>query len=139
MVIFSPVTLECIQDIVQIGNKPWHNLKCKSLSFRVSRFLLLYCSDYINRFLKSHGWDVASDQPDSAPTTVTNSRTWDNWMESTRLEDLGQDSTNNENIDVTHAAAASVTTTSLSSVNTSNSAPGSFHDELVAFKLKEKN
>ena len=38
-------------------------------------------SNYITRFLKFHGWDIAFDQPDTAPTTVTNSRTWDNWME----------------------------------------------------------
>ena len=60
-------------------------------------------------------------------------------MEAKRLADLGKDSTDNKDTDVTYTAAASITTTGLSSVNTSNSAPGSFHDELVAFKLKEKN
>ena len=60
---------------------------------QTKKYIEMNCSNYINRFLKSHGWDVASDQPDSAPTTVTNSRTWDNWMEAKRLADLGQDST----------------------------------------------
>ena len=60
-------------------------------------------------------------------------------MEAKWLADLGQDSTYNENTDVTHTAAASVTTTGLSSVNTFNSAPDLSNDELVALKLKDKN
>ena len=43
------------------------------------------CSNYIARFLKSHGWDGASSQLDTAPTTVMNSRTWDSSMEQNRL------------------------------------------------------
>ena len=96
-------------------------------------------SNYIARFLKSHGWDVTSDQPDTAPTTVTDSRTWDNWMEAKRLADLGQGSTDNEDTDVIHAAAASITTAGLSSVNTSNFAPDLSNNELVTLKLKDKN
>ena len=33
------------------------------------------CSNYIAWFLTSNGWDVTSDQPGTAPTTITNSRT----------------------------------------------------------------
>ena len=44
---------------------------------QTKKYIEVNCSNYIARFLKSHGWDVASDQPDTAPTTVTNSRTWD--------------------------------------------------------------
>ena len=92
------------------------------------------------RFLKSHGWDVASDQPDTAPTTVINSRTWDNWMEAQQLADLENGSTDQNNSDIKHAPAASVTTTTgLSSINTSSAAPNLSDDELVALKLKDKN
>ena len=97
------------------------------------------CFSYIARFLKSHGWYVVSDQFDIAPTTVTNSRTWDNWMEAKWLADLGKDPTDTKNTDVIHDAAASVSTTGLSSVNTSNSAPDLSNDELVALQLKDKN
>ena len=97
------------------------------------------CFNYIARFLKSHGWDVASNQPNTALTTLTNSRTWNNWMEAKQLADFGKDFTDNKDTDVTHAAAASITTTGLSSVNTSSSAPDLFDDELVALKLKDKN
>ena len=103
------------------------------------KYIAMNCSNYIARFLKSHGWDVASDQLDTAPTTVTNSRTWDNWIEAKRLADLGKDSTDNKNTDVTHTTAASITTTGLLSVNTTNSAPDLSYDELVALKLKNKN
>ena len=48
---------------------------------QTKNYIDMNCSNYIVRFLKSHGWDVASDQPDTAPITVTNSRTWDKWME----------------------------------------------------------
>ena len=65
------------------------------------------CSNYIDRFLKLHGWGVASDQPDTAPTTVTNPRTWDNWMEAQRLAGLENGPTDRNNLDVKHAAAAS--------------------------------
>ena len=61
-------------------------------------------------------------------------------MEAKQLADLGQDSTdNNENTDVSHAAAASVTSTGLSSVNTFNSTLDLSNDELLALKLKNKN
>ena len=82
---------------------------------------------------------MASNKPDTASTTVTNSRTWDNWMEAKRLADLGQGSADNKDTDVTHAAAASITTIGLSSVNTSSSTPDLSNDELVALKLKDKN
>ena len=55
---------------------------------QTKNYIEMNCSNYITRSLKSQGWDVASDQPDTAPTTVTNSRTWDNWMEAQRLADL---------------------------------------------------
>ena len=98
------------------------------------------CSNYIARFLKSHSWDVASNQLDTAPTTVTNSRTWDNWMETQRLADLENGSIEKNNSDVEHAAAAAITTTTgLSSVNTSNAALDLTDDEWVALKLKDKN
>ena len=45
---------------------------------QTKKYIEMNCSNYINRFLKSYGWKVASGQPASAPTTVTNSRTWDN-------------------------------------------------------------
>ena len=97
------------------------------------------CSNYIARFLKSHGRDVASDQSNIDPTTITNSRTWDNWMESKQLGDLGKGSTDNKDTNVIHAVAASITTTSLSSVNISSSASDLSDDESVTLKLKDKN
>ena len=48
---------------------------------QTKKYIEMNCSNYINRFLKSHGWNIASNQPDSAPTAVTNSKTWDNWIE----------------------------------------------------------
>ena len=61
-------------------------------------------------------------------------------MEAQQLADLENGSTDHNNTDVEHAAAASIiTTTGLSSVNTSSSAPDLSDDELVALKLKEKN
>ena len=99
---------------------------------QTKKYIEMNCSNYIARFLKSHCWDVASDQPDTAPTTVTNSRTWDNWMEAQWLADLEQGSTDQDNTDIEHAAAASITTTGLSSINTSSSAPDLSDDEFVA-------
>ena len=46
---------------------------------QTKKYIEMNCSNYIARFLKSHSWDVASDQPDSAPTTVTNSRRIASW------------------------------------------------------------
>ena len=84
--------------------------------------------------------DVASDQPDTAPTTVTNSRTWDNWIEAQRLTDIEIGSTDQNNPDVEHAAAAFITTTTdLSSVNISNTAPHLSDDESAALQLKDKD
>ena len=61
-------------------------------------------------------------------------------MEAQQLADLENGSTDHNNTDVEHAAAASIiTTTGLSSVNTSSSAPDLSDDELVALKLKDKN
>ena len=96
-------------------------------------------SNYIARFLKSHGWDVISDQPNTALTAVTNSRTWDNWIEAKWLANIGQGSIDNGDTDVTHAVAASITNTGLSSVNTFSSALYLSNDELVTLKLKDKN
>ena len=48
---------------------------------QTKKYIEMNCSNYIARFLNAHGWDVASNQPNTAPTTVTNSRTWDNWIE----------------------------------------------------------
>ena len=42
---------------------------------QTKKYIEINCSNYIARFLKSHGWDIESDQPNTAPTTVTNSRT----------------------------------------------------------------
>ena len=89
---------------------------------QTKKYIEMNCSNYIARFLKSHGWDVASDQLNTAPTTVTNFRTWDNWMESKRLADLGKGFTDNKDTDVTHAPAASITTTGLSSIHINSSA-----------------
>ena len=98
------------------------------------------CSNYIARFLKSHRWDVASDQPDTTSTTVTNARTWDNWMETQRLADLENGLTDENNSNFEQAAAVSITTiTGLTSINTSSAALDSTGDELVALKLKNKN
>ena len=106
---------------------------------QTKKYIEMNCSRHIAIFLKSYGCDVAFDQPNMSPTTITNSRTWDNWMEAKRLADLGQGSTDKKDNDVTHATAASITTTGLSSVNTSRSAPDFSNDELVALKLKNKN
>ena len=98
------------------------------------------CSNYINRFLKSHGWDVASDQPDSSPTTVTNSRTWDAWEEAGKAAKAKRELQNDDD-NVTHAAAASIsaTSTGLASIDTSTAAPDLTDDELVTLQLKDKN
>ena len=104
---------------------------------QTKNYIEMNCSNCINQFLESHGWDAASDQPDLAPTTITNSRTWDNWMEAAQRIDRGDNTT--KEADVTHAAAATVTTSGLSSINTSNSAPDLSDDELVALQLKDKN
>ena len=55
--------------------------------------------------------------------------------------DRGDNTSNNttKEADVTHTAAATVTTSGLSSVNTSDSAPEISDDELVALQLKYKN
>ena len=113
---------------------------------QTKNYIEMNWSSYIPRFLKSprflklHGWDVESDQANTTPTTVTNSRTWDNWMEAQQLADLENGSTDQNNPDVEHAAAASITTTTeLSSVNTSNTAPDLSNDELVTLQLKDKN
>ena len=61
-------------------------------------------------------------------------------MEAQQLADIENGSTDQNNPDVEHAAAASITTTTdLSSVNTSNTAPDLSDDELVALQLKDKN
>ena len=86
------------------------------------------CSNYINRFLKSRGWDVASDKPDAAPTTVTNSREWDKWMKAHK------ESSNTE-----HAPTASITTTGLSYVYVNSPTPDLSDDKLVTLQLKNKN
>ena len=52
-------------------------------------------------------------------------------MEAENRIDRGDNTTKNGNIDVTHAAAASVTTWVLSSVDTSNSTLDLSDDELV--------
>ena len=53
-------------------------------------------------------------------------------MEAQRQADLGLGSADHNNTDVEHAATASITTTGLSSVNTSSSAPDLSDDEFVA-------
>ena len=68
----------------------------------------------------------------NAACTITNSRTWDNWMEVENRIDRGDDTTGNRYINVTHAATTSVTTSRLSSVDTSNSAPDLSDDKLLA-------
>ena len=73
---------------------------------QTKKYIEMNCSNYVNRVLKSHGWDVASDQPDAVPTTVTNSREWD---QGTKAHEEGS------NIEL--APAASLTTTGLSSVH----------------------
>ena len=60
-------------------------------------------------------------------------------MEEKWLADLGQGFTYNEETDVNHAAAASITTTGILSVNTSSFALDLTNDELVVLKLKDKN
>ena len=106
---------------------------------QTKKYIEMNCSNYIVRFLKSHGWDVASNQPDTAPTTVTNSRTWDNWMEAQQLTNLEKNLIDHNNTDVEYAAAASITTTTaLLSVNISSAAPDLSDNELVALKLKIK-
>ena len=96
-------------------------------------------SNYINQLLKSHGWDVTSDQLDSAPTTITNSWTWDQWMEAENKIDHDDDTTENGDIDDTHASTNSVTTSVLSSVDTFTSVPEFSNGELVALQLKDRN
>ena len=61
-------------------------------------------------------------------------------MKAEQRIDCGNDTTKNGNTDVAHAATAtSVTTTGLSSVNTSNSSPNLPGDELVALWLKDRS
>ena len=97
------------------------------------RFIGMNCSNYINCSLKSYGQDVTSDELDSTSTTVTNSRTWDLWMDNIGC---GNDNTddgnaNDGNTNVTNVPTASVTTFRLYSVNTSTSSPDLSYDELV--------
>ena len=107
---------------------------------QMKNYIEINCSNCIARFLKSHGWDVTSDQPNTAPTTVMIIRTWDNWMKAQRLADIENGSIDQHNPDVEHAAAASITTTTnLSSVNTSNATPDLSDGELVPLHLKDKN
>ena len=40
---------------------------------QIKNYIEMKYSNYINRFLKSHGGDAVSDNPDSASTTVNNS------------------------------------------------------------------
>ena len=77
---------------------------------QTKKYIEMNCSNYINRFLKSHGWDVASDQPDSSPTT-------------------------NENADAT----SSIASTGLSSIDISTASSNLSDDELVALQLKDTN
>ena len=58
------------------------------------------CLNYINCSLKSHGRDVALDKPDSVPTTVTNSKTWDQWMDTANNIDRDNYHANDDNADV---------------------------------------
>ena len=63
-------------------------------------------------------------------------------MEAAQRIDRGNNTSNNTNkeADVAHTAAAvTVTTSGLSSINTSNSAPYLSDDELVSLQLKGKN
>lgn len=78
--------------------------------------------------MKSRGWNVASDQPDAVPTTVTDSREWDQWMKA-----------HEEGSNIEHTLATSITTTSLSSIHVNSPAPDLSDDELVTLKLKDKN
>ena len=103
------------------------------------KYIEMNCSNYINRFLESHGWDVASDQSDPAPTTRTNLRTLDLWMDAVNNINRGNDNNDNANKNVTHAAVASVTTSGLSSVNKFTSAPDLSDDEFVVLQLRGKN
>ena len=105
---------------------------------QTKKYIEMNCSNYVNRFLKSHDWDVASDQPDAAPTTVINSRCWDDWMEAKRLVDLEEGFTSNNVADVKHAPAASIITTGLSSVHVNSPAPDLSDNELVTLQLKDK-
>ena len=60
-------------------------------------------------------------------------------MEAKRLADLGQESIDNEDTNVAHVLAASITTTNLFPLQVNSSAPDLSDDELVTLKLKEKN
>ena len=95
------------------------------------------CSNYINRFLRSHGWDVASDQPDTDPNPVQHDD-WDLWEEAGRQCRL-ENARNNNNDDITHAPAASVTTTVQPPGNLFEPAPDLSDDELVNLQLKDNN
>ena len=88
--------------------------------------------------MKSHGWDVASDKPDAAPTTVTSSQEWDRWMKA-HEECKSQNDYKELNQNVEHAPAASITTTSVSSVQVPDPTPDLSDDELVTLQLKEQN
>ena len=96
------------------------------------------CSNYISQFFKSHGWDVASDKPDTAPTTVTSSREWDKWMKA-HEESKSQNDYYGKCGNVEHAPAASITTTSISLVQVNDPAPDLSENELVTLQLKEQN
>ena len=97
---------------------------------QTKKYVEMNCSDYINRFLKSHGWDVASDKPNAAPTTVTNSQEWDSWIKT-------HEECKSNNVE--HAPAASITTTHISLVHVNNPATDLSDDELVTLQLKDQN
>ena len=67
---------------------------------QTKKYIKMNRSNYINRFLNSLGWDVSSDQPDPAPTTVTNSRMWDLWMDAEIKIDRGDNNPDNGNTNV---------------------------------------
>lgn len=51
---------------------------CNSMDLvQTKKYIKMDCLNYIKRFLKSHGWDIALDQPSLTPTIVKNPRTWD--------------------------------------------------------------
>ena len=58
-------------------------------------------------------------------------------MDAANNINCGNNNANDDNVNVTHAAATSITTTRLYSVNTSTSTPDLSDDELVALQLKD--
>ena len=104
---------------------------------QTKKYIEMNCSNYINRFLRSHGWDVASDQPDAVPNPVQHDD-WDLWEEAGRQCRL-KNARNNNNDDITHAPAASVTTTVQPPGNLFEPAPDLSDDELVNLQLKDNN